>query len=172
LDGTIWLVAILADVFAAPHEIVYAGVAFGLLARLVECLAPKEDRALKLQLIIAIVIGGAIGSVARYLVGIGSGKLFGFFLPLGTPIINIVGSFLIGIFVESFALGFAAGRKSVSNGRNLWRLHNFFRVLAGCVCLVATGRAVACRRLHGRFGGFVCRGSLRWPSPDPGRFLI
>jgi len=59
---------------------------------------------LNLQLITAVAIGGAIGSVARYLVGIGSGKLFGLAFPWGTLIINIVGSFLIGAFVESFAL--------------------------------------------------------------------
>jgi CrcB protein len=57
-----------------------------------------------LQLIIAVAIGGAIGSVARYLVGIGSGKLFGVAFPWGTLIINIAGSFLIGVLVESFAL--------------------------------------------------------------------
>ncbi len=56
------------------------------------------------QIIGAVAIGGAIGSVARYLVGIGSGKLFGTAFPWGTLIINIVGSFLIGVFVESFAL--------------------------------------------------------------------
>jgi CrcB protein len=55
-------------------------------------------------LIIAVAIGGAIGSVARYLVGIASGKLFGLEFPWGTLIINIVGSFLIGAFVESFAV--------------------------------------------------------------------
>lgn len=59
---------------------------------------------MNLQLIIAVAIGGAIGSVARYLVGIGSGKLFGLAFPWGTLIINIAGSFLIGLFVESFAL--------------------------------------------------------------------
>lgn len=59
---------------------------------------------MNLQLITAVAIGGAIGSVARYLVGIGSGKLFGLAFPWGTLIINIVGSFLIGAFVESFAL--------------------------------------------------------------------
>ena len=56
------------------------------------------------QLVTAVAVGGAIGSVARYLVGIGSGKLFGLDFPWGTLIINIVGSFLIGAFVESFAL--------------------------------------------------------------------
>jgi fluoride exporter len=57
-----------------------------------------------LQSIVAVAIGGAIGSVARYLVGIGSGKWFGLNFPWGTLIINIAGSFLIGVFVECFAL--------------------------------------------------------------------
>jgi fluoride exporter len=56
------------------------------------------------QLIVVVAIGGAIGSVARYLVGVGSGKLFGLDFPWGTLIINIVGSFLIGVLVELFAL--------------------------------------------------------------------
>jgi CrcB protein len=64
----------------------------------------QGEQALNLALIIAVAIGGAIGSVARYLVGIGSGKLFGLAFPWGTLIINIAGSFLIGVFVESFAL--------------------------------------------------------------------
>ena len=69
---------------------------------------------MNLQLILAVAFGGAIGSVARYLVGIESGKLFGLNFPWGTLIINIVGSFLIGVFVESFALR--------------WDLSQFWRV--------------------------------------------
>ena len=57
-----------------------------------------------LQALLAVAAGGAIGSVARYLVGIGSTKLFGLAFPWGTLIINIFGSFLIGVFAESFAL--------------------------------------------------------------------
>lgn len=59
---------------------------------------------MNLQLIVAVAIGGSIGSVGRYLVGIASGKLLGLAFPWGTLIINVVGSFLIGVFVESFAL--------------------------------------------------------------------
>ncbi|MCO5129610.1 MAG: fluoride efflux transporter CrcB [Xanthobacteraceae bacterium] len=59
---------------------------------------------MNLQLIAAVAAGGAIGSVARYLAGIGVGKLVGFGFPWGTLLINIAGSFLIGVFVESFAL--------------------------------------------------------------------
>ena len=55
------------------------------------------------QFIIAVALGGAVGSVARYLVGIGSGKLFGTNFPWGTLIINVTGSFLIGAFAGLFA---------------------------------------------------------------------
>lgn len=59
---------------------------------------------MNLQLIAAVALGGAIGSVARYLVGIGSGKLFGMAFPWGTLIINVTGSFLIGAFIGLFAM--------------------------------------------------------------------
>jgi CrcB protein len=55
-------------------------------------------------LILAVAAGGALGSVARYLVGIASTKAFGLAFPWGTLIINVAGSFLIGAFVELFAL--------------------------------------------------------------------
>jgi CrcB protein len=56
------------------------------------------------RMILAVAAGGALGSVARYLVGIGSTRLLGLAFPWGTLIINIAGSFLIGAFVELFAL--------------------------------------------------------------------
>jgi CrcB protein len=62
-----------------------------------------KEKTLNSQLIIAVACGGALGSVTRYLVGIGSGKLFGIDFPWGTLIINITGSFLIGLFVGMFA---------------------------------------------------------------------
>jgi CrcB protein len=55
------------------------------------------------QFILAVALGGAIGSVARYLAGIGAGRLFGADFPWGTLIINVTGSFLIGVFVGLFA---------------------------------------------------------------------
>ncbi len=56
------------------------------------------------SLILAVAAGGALGSVARYLVGIASIKAFGLAFPWGTLIVNVLGSFLIGAFVELFAL--------------------------------------------------------------------
>ena len=56
------------------------------------------------QLVLAVAAGGALGSAARYLAGVGSTKLFGFGFPWGTLIVNVAGSFLIGVFIELFAL--------------------------------------------------------------------
>ncbi|MGY3485251.1 protein CrcB [Bradyrhizobium sp. USDA 4011] len=59
---------------------------------------------MNVQLLAAVAIGGSLGSVARYLVAIGAGRLVGTGFPWGTLVINIVGSLLIGVFAESFAL--------------------------------------------------------------------
>lgn len=40
------------------------------------------------QLILAVALGGAVGSVARYLVGIASGKILGLSFPWGTLILS------------------------------------------------------------------------------------
>ena len=58
---------------------------------------------MNIQFIVTVAVGGALGSVTRYLVGIGSGKLFGIDFPWGTLIINVTGSFLIGLFIGLFA---------------------------------------------------------------------
>ena len=48
--------------------------------------------------------GGALGAVARYLVYILAGHLLGTGFPFGTLIVNVVGSFAMGILVEGMAL--------------------------------------------------------------------
>jgi CrcB protein len=58
---------------------------------------------MNLQFIVAVAVGGSIGSVARYLVAIGSSRVFGANFPWGILIINVTGSFLIGAFVGLFA---------------------------------------------------------------------
>ena len=50
--------------------------------------------------ILLVAIGGAIGSVARYLAGLGMTRLMGMSFPWGTLTVNIVGSFAIGILTE------------------------------------------------------------------------
>lgn len=58
---------------------------------------------MNLIFIMAVAVSGAIGSVMRYLVGIGAGRLFGTDFPWGTLIINITGSFVMGLFAGLFA---------------------------------------------------------------------
>lgn len=56
---------------------------------------------LSLSSIIAVAVGGAIGSVARYVVGIQATVLLpAARYPLGTTLVNIIGCLLIGFLVE------------------------------------------------------------------------
>ena len=54
--------------------------------------------------IIAIGIGGAIGAILRYLIGNQITIIFGTAFPFSILFINIFGSFLFGIALESFNL--------------------------------------------------------------------
>ncbi|WP_448033699.1 fluoride efflux transporter CrcB [Bradyrhizobium liaoningense] len=58
---------------------------------------------MNIQYILAVAAGGALGAVVRYLVAIGSGRAFGTDFPWGTLIINVTGSFLIGLLAALFA---------------------------------------------------------------------
>ncbi|HEX7831582.1 MAG TPA: CrcB family protein [Thermoanaerobaculia bacterium] len=48
-----------------------------------------------------VCLGGAAGSGARYLVALGATSLFGARFPIGTLIVNVVGSFLIGVAMQA-----------------------------------------------------------------------
>lgn len=62
----------------------------------------------RLELLLSIAAGGAIGSAARYtlasLIGAWTGPAF----PWGTLAVNILGSFVMGVLVEAMALKFSA----------------------------------------------------------------
>ena len=58
--------------------------------------------------ILLVAIGGAVGSVARYMVGLFMTRLLGMTFPWGTLTVNIVGSFAIGILTELVARRFDA----------------------------------------------------------------
>lgn len=54
--------------------------------------------------VLQVALGGAVGAVLRYLTGIGMVRLFGHTaFPLGVLSVNIVGSFLMGVFVVAAA---------------------------------------------------------------------
>ncbi|MEV4606314.1 fluoride efflux transporter CrcB [Neorhizobium sp. LMR1-1-1.1] len=58
--------------------------------------------------ILLAALGGAIGSVLRYLVGVFSVRWFGPAFPWGTLTVNVIGSFIIGLSVEMIARRFDA----------------------------------------------------------------
>ena len=49
-----------------------------------------------------IALGGAIGSVTRYLLGGAVQRLAGFAFPVGTLVVNVSGSFLAGFLLRYF----------------------------------------------------------------------
>lgn len=51
-----------------------------------------------------VALGGAIGASARHLVGIGAKSWFGTGFPYGTFIVNVLGSFLMGLLIGWLAL--------------------------------------------------------------------
>ena len=57
-----------------------------------------------MKLILAIAAGGALGAIGRHFVMVQVGHWFGTGFPLGTIIVNVLGSFLLGAMVELFAL--------------------------------------------------------------------
>lgn len=54
--------------------------------------------------ILLIVLAGALGTMARYLVGVWAGRTLGASFPYGTFIVNVVGCFLIAIIAYAASL--------------------------------------------------------------------
>lgn len=50
-----------------------------------------------------VALGGAIGASLRYLTNVGAGRLFGPGFPVATLVVNILGSFLMGVLVVVLA---------------------------------------------------------------------
>ena len=57
-----------------------------------------------MKLILAIAAGGALGAIGRHLVMVQVGHWFGTGFPLGTIVVNVLGSFVLGVLVELMAL--------------------------------------------------------------------
>ena len=73
---------------------------------------------------IYVFLGGGLGSLARYLVGVQATRTFGFGWPFGTFIVNIVGGFVMGALV-----GFLAHRGGADQDK--WRVLIGVGVLGG-----------------------------------------
>jgi CrcB protein len=49
--------------------------------------------------LLQVALGGALGSMARYLTNVSAMRLIGPGFPWGTMVVNVVGSFLMGVLV-------------------------------------------------------------------------
>ena len=79
-----------------------------------------------------VMAGGALGSGARYLIALGSLRWFGPELPWGTFLVNLLGSFLLGVILahaagpENLRLGLATG---VMGGFTTYSTFNYEMIL-------------------------------------------
>lgn len=72
---------------------------------------------------IFVMLGGALGAVSRFIVATFVLKFYSALFPLGTFLINVTGSFLIGLFMMLFL-----NRPSISPN---WRLFLVTGILGG-----------------------------------------
>lgn len=52
--------------------------------------------------VLLVALGGAVGAVARYGVGVGVARLLGLAFPWGTLIVNVAGGLLMGLLTARF----------------------------------------------------------------------
>ena len=64
-----------------------------------------------MKLVLAIAAGGAIGAVGRHYVGVYALKWLGTAFPYGTLVVNVVGSFLMGVLVASMTVKWNVGNE-------------------------------------------------------------
>lgn len=63
-----------------------------------------------MQMAFLVFLGGGLGSLARWLTGLGAARLLGAGFPLGTLIINVAGCFAMGVLARVIALPDAGGQ--------------------------------------------------------------
>jgi CrcB protein len=79
---------------------------------------------LSLVNIVLVALGGAVGSVCRYLLNVAATRTLGSAFPLGTLAANAIGGFLMGVLVGVLALRGGADQEK-------WRLLLGVGVLGG-----------------------------------------
>ena len=65
---------------------------------------------ISLNLAIAAAVGGALGAVVRHLLVQQTANVFGTESPWGTLMVNTIGSFILGVAIEIFALIWTPGQ--------------------------------------------------------------
>lgn len=64
-----------------------------------------------MKLVLMAAAGGAIGAAGRYLVNLGAARWLGADFPWGTLTVNVLGSFAMGVLIESIALRSAVSQE-------------------------------------------------------------
>src|SRR6188508_1956801 len=64
---------------------------------------PRTARTLRGMAALVIALGGALGTLARYELGLLLARRLGAAFPYGTLAVNLIGSFLIGVIAQAFA---------------------------------------------------------------------
>src|SRR5690349_6619722 len=59
-------------------------------------------RHISLDRYLMVLVGGGVGALARYILGLAIAERIGGRFPLGTLVINVTGSFLIGLLMTLF----------------------------------------------------------------------
>ena len=101
--------------------------------------------------LIFVFLGGGLGSVARFLVGMQAMRTFGPGWPYGTFVVNIAGGFLMGVLV-----GFLAHRGGADQDR--WRVLFGVGMLGGFTTFSAFSLETALmveRRNYGQAGFYA-----------------
>jgi len=60
---------------------------------------------------LAVFLGGGLGAIGRYLVGVQALRLLGAGFPWGTLAVNVLGSFAMGALVGAFALAWSPSQE-------------------------------------------------------------
>lgn len=104
-----------------------------------------SERSARMQAYLIVFVGAGIGGAARHGINVATARLFGIGFPYGTLVLNVIGSFVMGLMAGWFATRLDAGQA--------WRLFLTTGVLGGfttfsafsldAVLLVQRGQAAA-----------------------------
>ncbi len=91
---------------------------------------------MRVDALLAVAVGSALGGVARYLLGHAAGAVLGRDLPWGTLVVNVLGCFALGVCL-ALVLG---GRKNADPSQEVLVAFLFAGVLGGFTTFSAFGR--------------------------------
>ena len=110
--------------------------------------------------IVAVSVGGTLGSLLRWWFGMTLNALFPT-LPPGTLTANLVGGYIVGVAVAFFGTYTAIGMAAIRDHRLLRRAHDLLDVFRGDHCTSAARTSVLGARCGGDSSGGIHPHDLR-----------